>query len=69
MSSLDPSLGDFVDGDVLVSDGVIAAVGRHLAPSRPDAEVLDARGRPSSPAWWIRTGTCGRVPSAGSLRK
>ena len=29
--TVDPSLGDFVDGDVLVRDGVIAEVGPHLA--------------------------------------
>jgi 5-methylthioadenosine/S-adenosylhomocysteine deaminase len=43
--TVDPRLGDFVDGDVLVRDGVIAQVGPDLAPSTPDAEVIDARGR------------------------
>ena len=42
--TVDPSIGDFVDGDVLVSDGVIAEVGHHLATSAPDAEVIDAAG-------------------------
>lgn len=67
--TVDPSLGDFVDGDVLVRDGVIAAVGHHLAASAPDTEVIDARGRLLIPAWSTRTVTCGRVPSAGSLRR
>jgi 5-methylthioadenosine/S-adenosylhomocysteine deaminase len=43
--TVDPNLGDISDGDVLVRDGVIVAVGPHLAPSAPDAEVIDARGR------------------------
>ena len=43
--TVDPSLGDFVDGDVLVSDGLIAEVGHHLVASAPEAEVIDARGR------------------------
>src|SRR6202042_413787 len=43
--TVDPSLGDLVDGDVLVRDGVIAEVGSHLTASTPDAEVIDARGR------------------------
>jgi 5-methylthioadenosine/S-adenosylhomocysteine deaminase len=43
--TVDPSLGDFVDGDVLLRDGVIAEVGPRLAPSTADAEVIDARGR------------------------
>ena len=43
--TVDPSLGDFVDGDVLVRDGVIAEVGPHVVASTPDAEVIDARGR------------------------
>src|ERR1700759_4056039 len=43
--TVDPNLGDFVDGDVLVRDGVIAEVGPHLAASTPDAEMIDARGR------------------------
>ena len=43
--TVDPSLGDFVDGDVLVRGGVIAEVGPHLAASTPDAEMIDARGR------------------------
>jgi 5-methylthioadenosine/S-adenosylhomocysteine deaminase len=41
----DPNLGDLIDGDVLVRDGVIAEVGRQLAASTPDAEVIDAHGR------------------------
>ncbi|PXY28420.1 amidohydrolase family protein [Prauserella muralis] len=40
--TMDPDLGDFPTGDVLIEDGVITAVG----PSLPvaDAEVLDATG-------------------------
>jgi 5-methylthioadenosine/S-adenosylhomocysteine deaminase len=43
--TVDPTLGDVVGGDVLVSDGIIAAVGHDLATSAPDAQVIDARGR------------------------
>src|ERR1700733_10694359 len=43
--TVDPGRGDLIDGDVLVRDGVIADVGRDLAGSTPDAEVIDARGR------------------------
>jgi 5-methylthioadenosine/S-adenosylhomocysteine deaminase len=43
--TVDPGLGDFVDGDVLVRDGIIAAVGPALTASAPGAEVIDARGR------------------------
>jgi len=43
--TVDPELGDLPDGDVLVRNGVIAAVGPDLAASTPDAEVIDARGR------------------------
>jgi 5-methylthioadenosine/S-adenosylhomocysteine deaminase len=43
--TVDPNLGDVVDGDVLVRDGVIAEVGPHLTASTSDAEVIDARGR------------------------
>ena len=43
--TVDPELGDLPVGDVLVTDGVITAVGSDLAPSMPTAEVVDARGR------------------------
>src|SRR5271163_2743046 len=43
--TVDPSVGDVIDGDVLVRDGVIAEVGRGLTASTADAEVIDARGR------------------------
>src|ERR1700761_6590397 len=43
--TVDPTLGDFVDGDVLVRDGIIAAVGANLATSTSDAEVIDGQGR------------------------
>jgi cytosine/adenosine deaminase-related metal-dependent hydrolase len=38
--TVDSSLGDFVDGDVLVRDGVIAEVGHHLV----DGDVLKRDG-------------------------
>jgi 5-methylthioadenosine/S-adenosylhomocysteine deaminase len=41
--TVDPELGDVVGGDVLIRDGVIAAVGTDL--SAPGATVIDARGR------------------------
>lgn len=40
--SMDPSVGDFVEGDVLVSGGKIEAVGARLDAG--DAEVIDATG-------------------------
>src|SRR5580692_7753247 len=43
--TVDPELGDLPVGDVLVADGVIAAVGADLAPATADAEVIDAAGR------------------------
>jgi 5-methylthioadenosine/S-adenosylhomocysteine deaminase len=43
--TVDPELGDLPDGDVLVRDDIIAAVGRALTASAPGAEVIDARGR------------------------
>jgi 5-methylthioadenosine/S-adenosylhomocysteine deaminase len=43
--SVDPNIGDLVDGDVLIRDGVITEVGYQLAASAPDAEVIDAGGR------------------------
>jgi 5-methylthioadenosine/S-adenosylhomocysteine deaminase len=42
--TVDPGVGDFVEGDVLVRDGVIAEVGSRVAASS-DVEVIDARGR------------------------
>jgi 5-methylthioadenosine/S-adenosylhomocysteine deaminase len=42
--TVDPGVGDFVEGDVLVSNSVIADVGPQLAAPTPDAEVIDARG-------------------------
>ncbi len=41
--TLDPSLGDFEQADVLVEEGRISAVGPELGAS--DAEVVDARGK------------------------
>ncbi|HEY2437761.1 MAG TPA: amidohydrolase family protein [Solirubrobacteraceae bacterium] len=43
--TVDPKLGDLPDGDVLVRDDIIAAVGPALTTSALDAEVIDARGR------------------------
>ena len=43
--TVDPSLGDLADADVLVRDGVIVEVGHHLAASASDADLIDARGR------------------------
>jgi 5-methylthioadenosine/S-adenosylhomocysteine deaminase len=43
--TVDPDLGDLRTGDVLVTDGVITAVGTDLAPATADAEVIDAAGR------------------------
>jgi cytosine/adenosine deaminase-related metal-dependent hydrolase len=43
--TVDPALGDFEKGDVLVRDGVIVEVGANLAASGSEAEVIDAQGR------------------------
>ena len=43
--TVDPDLGDLTEGDVLVADGVIAAVGKDLKPATAEAEVIDAAGR------------------------
>lgn len=40
--TMDPSLGDFVSGDVLIEDGEIVAVGASLG--EVDAQVVDATG-------------------------
>ncbi|HEV2344195.1 MAG TPA: amidohydrolase family protein [Actinocrinis sp.] len=44
--SMDPAVGDFPRGDLLVEDGRIAAVGSVLSGNgaTPDAEVIDATG-------------------------
>lgn len=44
--SMDPAVGDFPRGDLLVEDGRIAAVGSVLSGNgaAPDAEVIDATG-------------------------
>ncbi|MFG1953360.1 amidohydrolase family protein [Micromonospora sp. NPDC048830] len=41
--SLDPAVGDFASGDVLVEDGVIVEVAERI--DAPDAEVIDATDR------------------------
>jgi 5-methylthioadenosine/S-adenosylhomocysteine deaminase len=43
--TVDPDLGDLPAGDVLVTDGVITAVGTDLRPATAAAEVIDAAGR------------------------
>jgi len=43
--TVDPDLGDLPAGDVLVADGLIAAVGPDLEPTSAAAEVIDAAGR------------------------
>jgi len=43
--TVDTSLGDLPEGDVLVTGDVITAVGTGLHTRAPDAEVIDARGR------------------------
>ncbi|MFJ1701684.1 amidohydrolase family protein [Streptomyces sp. NPDC088252] len=41
--SMDPSVGDFASGDVLIEDGVIVEVAARI--DAPDAEVIDATDR------------------------
>jgi 5-methylthioadenosine/S-adenosylhomocysteine deaminase len=43
--TVDPDLGDLPAGDVLVTDGVITAVGTDLTPATAGADVIDAAGR------------------------
>ena len=43
--TVDEELGDLPGADVLLRDGVIAAVGRGLSTSTKDAEMIDATGR------------------------
>src|ERR1700729_381840 len=43
--TVDPDLGDLPVGDVLVTDGLITAVGPDLAPATTGAEVIEAAGR------------------------
>src|SRR6201989_1179668 len=43
--TVDPDLGDLPVGDVLVADGLIAAVGRDLEPATTAVEVIEAAGR------------------------
>ncbi len=42
--TVDDSLGDLPDADVLIQDGVIIAVGPGLSTSSSDAEVIDCKG-------------------------
>jgi 5-methylthioadenosine/S-adenosylhomocysteine deaminase len=43
--TVDESLGDLPDADVLIRDGVIVAVAPGLSTSAPDAELIDCKGR------------------------
>jgi 5-methylthioadenosine/S-adenosylhomocysteine deaminase len=43
--TVDNSIGDLPEGDVLIRDDQIVAVGRSLPTSTQDAEVIDASGR------------------------
>jgi 5-methylthioadenosine/S-adenosylhomocysteine deaminase len=43
--TVDDSIGDLPQGDVLIQDDLIAAIGRDLSPSSGDAQVIDATGR------------------------
>ena len=43
--TVDDSLGDLADADVLIRDGVIVAVGPGLSTSSKNAEVIDCKGR------------------------
>jgi cytosine/adenosine deaminase-related metal-dependent hydrolase len=43
--TVDDALGDAPDGDVLIRDGAIVAVGPGLSTSNADAEVIDCKGR------------------------
>jgi 5-methylthioadenosine/S-adenosylhomocysteine deaminase len=43
--TVDDSIGDLPQGDVLIRDDLIAAVGRDLSPSSGETEVIDAGGR------------------------
>jgi 5-methylthioadenosine/S-adenosylhomocysteine deaminase len=43
--TVDNSIGDLPEDDVLIRDDQIAAVGRNQSTSTRDAEVIDATGR------------------------
>jgi 5-methylthioadenosine/S-adenosylhomocysteine deaminase len=43
--TVDESLGDLPDADVLIRDDVIVAVAPGLSTSTPDTEVIDCKGR------------------------
>jgi cytosine/adenosine deaminase-related metal-dependent hydrolase len=47
--TLDPELGDFREGDILVEDDAIVAVGPNLGVS--DAETIDGRGQSAIPGF------------------
>jgi predicted amidohydrolase YtcJ len=43
--TVDETLGDLQDADVLIRDGVIVAVGSGVSTASADAEVIDCKGR------------------------
>jgi cytosine/adenosine deaminase-related metal-dependent hydrolase len=43
--TVDDKLGDLPNADVLIKDGVIAAIGPGLSTSSKNAEVIDCNGR------------------------
>jgi 5-methylthioadenosine/S-adenosylhomocysteine deaminase len=47
--TIDPALGDFAAGDILIRDGAIAEVSRSI--EAPDAEIIDARGMIAMPGF------------------
>ena len=60
--TMDPQLGDILNGSVHVNDGAIVAVGANV--SAPGATAIDAQGRVVMPALSIRTSICGTHCSA-----
>ena len=48
--TVDPELGDLPEGDVLVTDDVMTAVGTGLQTATPNVEVIDAP-RPAGDSW------------------
>ena len=42
--TVDDAIGDLPEGDVLIHDDLIAAVGPDLSASSDDAQVIDATG-------------------------
>jgi hypothetical protein len=67
--TVDPDLPDLPVGDVLVADGLIAAVGAGLEPSTTAAEVIDAAGRLVIPGMVDTHRHVWQVPSAATRRR